>query len=45
MTGQQASNSVNAKVSYLCAGILKEKSAFSPATVFFEKIRLIPMKS
>ena len=44
MTGQQASNSVNAKVSYLCAGILKEKSAFSPATVF-EKIRLIPMNS
>ena len=29
--------SVNAKVPHICAGILNEKSAFSPATVVFEK--------
>ena len=34
---QKASNSVNAKVSYLCAGILNGKLAFSQATVVFEK--------
>ena len=34
---QKASNSVNEKVWYLCAGILNDKSAFSPATVVFEK--------
>ena len=34
---QKASNSVNVKVSYLCAGILNDKSAFSEATVVFEK--------
>ena len=35
MTMQKASNSVYAKVSYLCAGILN--SAFSQATDVFEK--------
>ena len=34
---QKASNSVNVKVLYLCAGILNDKSAFSEATVVFEK--------
>ena len=37
MTMTKASNSVNAKVSFLRAGILNEKSAISPATVNFEK--------
>ena len=34
---EKVSNSVNAKVLNLCAGILNEKSAFSLATVVFEK--------
>ena len=34
---KKTSNSVNAKVSYLCTGILKDKSTFSQATVVLEK--------
>ena len=34
---KKASNSVKEKVSYLCAGILNDKLAFSQATVVFEK--------
>ena len=34
---KKAPNSVNVKVSNLCAGILNDKSAVSPTTVVFDK--------
>ena len=46
MTNDKKHQKVSIKrYQYLCAWILNDKSAFTQATVVFEKYRLIPMNS
>ena len=45
VVSEKTFNIVYVKVSYLSAGILNDKSAFSPVIDILKKIRLIPMNS